>query len=372
MIKLLKIFNEPAPYMVDLHKYLSKNSEEHPELEYSGYFIFRSSSQKWSMIDTCKLLGMNVSKQSGLFKRFRNWFSEIRPKIDYCDFVIIPGYSPIENFLTSLYCVLTKKPYGYHYDSWRRSKKSLGFLLSKFFFRRASVLLAGGIRQRDFVIDHFGVSESRVLMAPLTVDVSRFRMKSKREDRRIRIVCLGRLIYRKRFDVAIEAMKLLNEDPYVSEKIELLVAGEGPELNNLRSQAQNMDNIRFLGFVKEEDVPKILADSDILLHPASFEPWGLVVVEAMLCGLVTIVTQQVGAGDLIDNSIDGFVIDESSPELIRNLIMEIVSDDEMCLKIGQKARNKILEEWSFEKWDNPLREITRLVSTKWSDGNCMS
>jgi glycosyltransferase involved in cell wall biosynthesis len=83
----------------------------------------------------------------------------------------------------------------------------------------------------------------------------------------------------------------------------LVFAGEGPLREALQSEAIRLgcdDEVRFLGFVNQSQLPACYSAADLLVLPSEYEPFGLVINEAMLCGCMAAASDQVGAGrDLI-------------------------------------------------------------------------
>ncbi|GAC1628282.1 MAG: hypothetical protein NVS9B13_25920 [Candidatus Acidiferrum sp.] len=83
----------------------------------------------------------------------------------------------------------------------------------------------------------------------------------------------------------------------------LVFAGEGPSRKELEAEAVShgiVDRVRFLGFVNQTQLPAIYTASDLMVLPSTYEPFGLVVNEAMLCGCPVVVSDRVGAArDLV-------------------------------------------------------------------------
>jgi glycosyltransferase involved in cell wall biosynthesis len=90
----------------------------------------------------------------------------------------------------------------------------------------------------------------------------------------------------------------------------LVLAGDGPERRNLERSATELgivDRVRFLGFLNQSLLPSAYCAADVFVLPSSFEPFGLVVNEAMLCGLPVVVSDRVGAKfDLVRPDENGY------------------------------------------------------------------
>lgn len=90
-------------------------------------------------------------------------------------------------------------------------------------------------------------------------------------------------------------------------EIRLTIAGDGPDLSRLKRLCVPLgDRVRFLGAVQPDAVPDLFLSHDALLVPSRFEGYGMVVVDAMACGCVPIVSRIRGVTDMIvDHGVDG-------------------------------------------------------------------
>src|SRR5207237_833514 len=90
----------------------------------------------------------------------------------------------------------------------------------------------------------------------------------------------------------------------------LLFVGDGPLRPELEARAKKLANgdVRFLGFCNQSELPALYDLCDVFVLPSHFEPWGLVVNEAMNAGKPVIVSDQVGAApDLVKSGQNGFI-----------------------------------------------------------------
>ena len=118
--------------------------------------------------------------------------------------------------------------------------------------------------------------------------------------------------YRKGFDRLFEAWRLLTRDP--GWDVTLAVAGAGAELGwQARAASDLVRNVRFLGF--REDIAQVMAASDVVVHPARYEAYGLGVHEALCRALPAIVARDAGVAELY-------------PEDLRHLLIDDVEDAE--------------------------------------------
>ena len=153
-----------------------------------------------------------------------------------------------------------------------------------------------------------GVPRERISMVPCGVDVDEFTADGPAAERgaRPRVLSLGRLVPRKGYDTVIRAMAAVPD-------AELIIAG-GPaagelagdrEARRLTQLAQRLgvaDRVRLVGAVPRPDVPALLRSADVVVCAPWYEPFGLVPLEAMACGVPVIAT---AVGGLVDTVVDG-------------------------------------------------------------------
>lgn len=115
---------------------------------------------------------------------------------------------------------------------------------------------------------------------------------------------MGRFVDWKGFDILIKAFNEFLNEINNPEKFFLYLAGDGPELNNLKTLTHNLNlenKIFFLGFVK--NVKSILKKSDIYIHPSyGKEAFGLSLLEAMASGLAVIASDNGGIPEILNDN----------------------------------------------------------------------
>ncbi|MGH9855603.1 MAG: glycosyltransferase, partial [Blastocatellia bacterium] len=163
---------------------------------------------------------------------------------------------------------------------------------------------------------------------------------------------VGRLVRRKNVDLIIRAARQLNDD-----RIAIVIAGSGEEKLALEELADGDPRIVFAGNVPPDELPLYYAISNVLVLPATQEPWGLVINEAMASGLAVIAHRHCGAAlDLVapDN---GVALETSSvDELAR--AMRLIASDRSLLHSMQACSQAKIRGWSI---DAAARGIIRAV-----------
>jgi glycosyltransferase involved in cell wall biosynthesis len=151
----------------------------------------------------------------------------------------------------------------------------------------------------------------------------------------------GKLEPKKRMMDLLRAFeRALQENP----ALHLLVAGTG----KLMGEAQEFAHSRrlpvsFAGFLNQTEITRAYAAADCLVLPSDYgETWGLVVNEAMACGLPAIVSDRVGCGpDLVEEGITGAIFPFGDVEALASRLVEMASDAARLERMGREAKAKI-------------------------------
>jgi glycosyltransferase involved in cell wall biosynthesis len=165
------------------------------------------------------------------------------------------------------------------------------------------------------------------------------------------IICtLCNLTKRKRVEDIIRAVQILKNKQ--SKKIKLIIAGDGPDkpsLETLTLQLGIRDNVKFLGFISEQEKLELfnLSDSYVLASLKEGLPFSL--LEAMSCECLCVATAVGDVGRVINDKHNGFIIRPNEPNDIANKISSIMSlPTERIMMIKKESRRTILENYDFE------------------------
>ncbi len=164
--------------------------------------------------------------------------------------------------------------------------------------------------------------KQEVEVLPNFIDTSLFshqpKIKIEDGDRSIKIISVGDLIARKRIDLGIKAIKQLSK----SNSIKYTIVGDGNERSQLEQLTKSLglaSIITFTGKLEKEEVARQMKKNDILLHCSKLETFGLVVAEALCCGLFVISSPNQGVNMM--KASPGLLIsqDHSLDSIIRGL-----------------------------------------------------
>lgn len=183
-----------------------------------------------------------------------------------------------------------------------------------------------------FELVRMGLPRSRMSVVPCGVDLERFTPQGTTEprDHRYRIVSVGRLVPRKGFDVAIAALRSLPE-------VELVIAGgpqegrlaEDPEAQRLLRFASELgvgDRVRLTGQIARADVPALLRSADVVVCTPWYEPFGIVPLEAMACGVPVVAAAVGGLTDSVVDGVTGVHVPPRRPDAVAAAVRKLLSD----------------------------------------------
>jgi len=167
------------------------------------------------------------------------------------------------------------------------------------------------------------------------IDTKRFE-RTGNEVVENRLVNIGSLVDKKGQKLAVETIGVLRDRGV---DVSLVLLGEGEmrtELEALVAQLGLKDKVLLKGKV---DFPEAYLKSSLLyFHTAKYEPFGLVLVEAMAAELPVITTNGKGNRDLIEEGENGFMISNRNPSKLADKIKLLLNNEEQRLKMGKKAK----------------------------------
>jgi glycosyltransferase involved in cell wall biosynthesis len=201
---------------------------------------------------------------------------------------------------------------------------------------------------------HNGVSLSD--FKPSTENGARMRAKLGFGPDDFVLVCAARLSEQKGIDVLLQAMAKVLHDGV---DCKCVIVGDGPLRDQLLEQAEELGlsgQVFFEGF--QEEVRPYLQGGSAFILTSRREGLPLSILEAMACGLPSIVTDVGGNSELITNKVHGLVVPQGSVSAIADAISYLVSHPKERLQMAKKARERACEEFDM---DNTMAEIKRMI-----------
>jgi glycosyltransferase involved in cell wall biosynthesis len=177
------------------------------------------------------------------------------------------------------------------------------------------------------------------------------------------VATLDRAHHFKRLDVAIEGLAKAAAGADAPD-LHLVVAGGGELLEDFRSRAASAgvgSRVHFLGGVPHARLPEVLRAADLfLLTTEPPESFGIVVIEAMACGLPAIASEYPGVRAVVDEGETGLLVPQGDADAVAAALSSLAADPSERERLGAAGRQKALAEWNWprlvDRMDDAYRE----------------
>jgi len=160
------------------------------------------------------------------------------------------------------------------------------------------------------------------------------------------VLFTGRLTQHKGVEYLIKAARQI--------KAEIIIAGDGPERKYLESLIlkYKLTNVHMVGYFshKLDTINDFYLRADVYVAPSVWnEPLGLVILEAMVNKTPVVVSRKGGVTTLVKDGYNGFLIRPRSPKLIVEKINQLLQDEKLAEKMGERAYKTVTEKFSWDK-----------------------
>ncbi len=171
---------------------------------------------------------------------------------------------------------------------------------------------------------------------------------AKKNKKKIVIGAMGRLVDKKGFHYLIDAIKELPDT-------QLLIAGDGPCYKKLKDKIKDISNIEMLGWIsnKEDFFKKI----DIFCLSSTFEPFGIVLIEAMARGIPVVSTKCYGPVDIIKNNYNGLLVKKASTKELSYGIKVLKGNYMLRKKISKNSLLTIKNNYTIDTYKKNIKII---------------
>jgi glycosyltransferase involved in cell wall biosynthesis len=362
--------NIPAPYMVERFNALADRGG----LEFEAWFNERLepdrswevAEQTWRFphryLPSIKLAGRRFRLPTPLLGRKPDVLASL-----YAEPVFVVGWSlaRLRGCKTCFRVLMT-------HDSWVR-RSALKNRIKRFLFKHVDAIETPGADGKAFAI-RCGAAAEKIFLATHTVDVPHFDGVSRsgrgeergllREQHGLQgcvFVYTGRLWAGKGLDYLLDAFERVQRNSV--QPVSLLLIGDGPGEAALRDacRVRGLRNVTFAGFRQKKELPRFYAAADVFVFPTLGDPYGLVVDEAMACGLPIISTSAAGEirGRVVEG-LNGFVVPPADGETLAQRMLLLASDARLRRSMGQYSRAAIADH-TPQRWAESFEQIVHAL-----------
>lgn len=164
-----------------------------------------------------------------------------------------------------------------------------------------------------------------------------------------RLLCLGRLIPRKGFDLALTAFaSLVDRFP----RARLVIAGDGPARPELEGQAAALglaDRVDFVGWVAPDKVPELMNTATVVVMPSRQESFGLVALEAAMMARPIVATRVMGLSEVVVHQQTGLLVEPEDSKALAEAISFLLEHLDTAVYFGGEARRRALEMFNWDR-----------------------
>ena len=163
------------------------------------------------------------------------------------------------------------------------------------------------------------------------------------------ILYVGRLVYEKGIQYLIGAMPKILQNYHDAK---LVICGRGGMIDELRSEAHNLgiDNkVYFAGYCDSKKVQKMYKCADVAVFPSTYEPFGIVALEAMLAGVPTVVSDVGGLNEIIEHGVTGMKSYAGNSNSIADSVLSLLFDKKLCDTVSKNAIKKVKDLYNWNK-----------------------
>src|SRR5512132_3114849 len=275
---------------------------------------------------------------------------------DRFDFDVVHGHDWLvasagdhlaKRFRAPLVVTIHATEYGRHQGWVDKHPQSYIHGVERWITNRSDRVLVCSTFMREQVVDVFGVDEDRVEVIPNGIDPEDLQPHDDDELRRLRaefadpdeslVLLVGRLVYEKGLQVALEALPEITERP---PNTRFVVAGSGTHEQELRRQAEElglMQHGTFVGWIGDDVLHSLYRIADVCVVPSIYEPFGLVALEAMASSCPCIVADTGGLREVVPHDEVGLRFRARDPESLAEMTVRVLDDAKLCRRLTAEA-----------------------------------
>jgi glycogen synthase len=266
-----------------------------------------------------------------------------------------------KRFRCPLVVTIHATEYGRHQGWVDKHPQSYIHGVERWMANRADRLITCSAYMREHVADIYGLEESRISVIPNGIDPSELTPVDDLEALRSRfappqeklVLLVGRLVYEKGFQLALEAL------PGLIERlggVRFIVAGSGTAEQGLRDQAHRLgldDHGAFLGWIGDDVLHSLYRIADLTVVPSIYEPFGLVALEAMASGCPCLVADTGGLREVVPTEDVGLRFRSRDPRSLGAMAERLLTEEKLRDRLVAEASEHVL---TFD-WGDVARQV---------------
>jgi glycogen(starch) synthase len=173
------------------------------------------------------------------------------------------------------------------------------------------------------------------------------------------VLCLGRLVPEKGFDVALRVFAQVRERV---PSARFLIAGDGVERPRLEQQARELDlgdRVEFLGWVRPGEVPALINRATLVLMPSRRESFSLVAIETAHMARPTVATRAAGLAEVVVDGETGLLVAKEDVPALSHAVLTLLGHPDLARRMGHAARQRARELFNLPRCVGRFDELYR-------------
>lgn len=229
-----------------------------------------------------------------------------------------------------------------------RDKLSKPFLeyLESFIFEATDDLFVLSSHTKEKITEKYSVADESISVVPYPIDTVHFTPDGKSEDTPPTVLFVGRINDdRKNVDLLLDSFEtIVTKQPTAN----LQLIGENPDarLERIVSRKGLTDNVEFVDFVPNDELPKYYREADVFCIPSNQEGLAIVGLEAMACGTPVVSTRCGGPEDYIRDGHNGYLVPKNDGRELVEKLSKLLSDETKKETFGNNARSLITSQYA--------------------------
>ncbi len=200
-------------------------------------------------------------------------------------------------------------------------------------------------------LEYCGISSDKIYIVPYGVDQTNFSYVNIpfRAEGKLKLIYVGEISCRKGLH---RLLKVVSE---LEQLVEIRLCGRVDENSPIVNQYQEYDNIEFIGFVTHDELANEYINADAFIFPTLGEGYGLVVLEALSCGVPVLCSDRAGGNDVIQDGINGYVISMDENDDLKERIIWCCTHRKELYEMREGA-HKSVKDFSWESYEKKVAE----------------
>lgn len=211
----------------------------------------------------------------------------------------------------------------------------------------AAAICVGSHQIRELVA--LGMPEDRIHLIPCGVPTDEFQLRADPENINLTFICVSRLVEWKGVHHVLDAFALVHQ---TAKTARLVVVGDGPETEKLRSQSKQLglnSVVTFTGSQSQAQVKELLTKADVFLqhsldhHSGWSEGFGVSIAEASAMGIPVIVSRCGGIPDQVIDGETGLIVEQRNHPALAQAMLSLADDPQKRRQLGLNGRQRMID-----------------------------